>query len=1097
MTVATIELSGDALTLQSQDARAATETRRLSGADFERVARWSADYRRALLTPDKREPLRALGREMFAWIDGERGWLRRVRMATPTALCFEVSVPPSPSPDERAFLEAPWELLADSRGHLTEQDAPLFVPSRRLGRRGAPARPSESRLSVLLMVAGPAGVAPLYFEEEEAAILDAAGAGVDLQVEDSGSLEELARRLGARPIDVLHLCCHGTSDDVPRLLLEDELGQPSEATAEALAAALDPGCGAKLLFVSACLGGDPHAVSGSLAAAMTGRGWPAVLAWGGSVSDAGATRFARHLYAGPRRGQSLEEAIARARGDLLHHPKHDVFGRCWHLARLYLGAHGGGALTRPAQPLAAPAAPSGPSSGAPHAGAPREMVGRRRHVQAALREMRRPTQAGVLVLGLPGHGKSSLAKRIAARLPAHVAVTLRERYDWPALVAALEAALPSASQHLAPPGEPPPADDAERAGRLRRLVEAPGPPLLFLLDDIDRALGPIPKSGLPELRADQAEALRALLLALDARCSRSRLLVTSRRSFALPWPGGDLAERLVPLHLGAMSPFDAMKVARAWERACGPLDPRERAQMRFALHVAAGNPALLTRLLERIREDPDRLDRALEELDAHHESGAWPDDPELRAFLEGLEIEPALSSLTQAERHLLRAGCVIGTDAPLEVFRDLERVLGLGRASSRAPRLLALGLVDGLADSLRPGRASAMVSLFVRRRLEPLDAVTQRELCAAAVKRLGELWPPQVTERPSHVAEELARLAVAGRDARAARRHAEPAVRGMFERDDASLALAAGLASIELLDEQGSRPSIGLLQVTAEAGARLGEIDVARRLFDRALSAAEAASKTGALQPIVHAGLLVAHARFADEQGREKAARAGYDRALALLAGDGLDGTRAAIEGEIAGMLRRAGALDEALDIHRRTLAVLEARGDTAGRAAAMMGAALVLADRADADRALDMLREAARLFETACDARRHAVALGHVARLLHEKGDSDEALRLCSEVCEVHELAGNRREHARSLRGIAEILASRGRIDEALALRRRALHIFEAIGDRRERAGVLDEIADLLEKKGAVATAAPLRAKARSLRQAFTGPPARERGSG
>src|SRR6185437_13927796 len=120
-------------------------------ADLERVAGWSDAYGRALLTPDKADLLRALGRDMLAWVDGERSWLRRMRGAARDVLHLEVRAPARPSPAERAFLEAPWEILADSHGHLAERDEPLFVPFRRLGPRGWERRPAEHRLQVLFM----------------------------------------------------------------------------------------------------------------------------------------------------------------------------------------------------------------------------------------------------------------------------------------------------------------------------------------------------------------------------------------------------------------------------------------------------------------------------------------------------------------------------------------------------------------------------------------------------------------------------------------------------------------------------------------------------------------------------------------------------------------------------------------------------------------------------------------------------------------------------------------------------------------------------------------------------------------------------------
>lgn len=69
-------------------------------------------------------------------------------------------------------------------------------------------------------------------------------------------------------------------------------------------------------------------------------------------------------------------------------------------------------------------------------------VGRCRPIQRALRALADGATAGVLIHGMGNLGKSSPAARIANRLPTHTVVVLFERYDPPAVVDALVAALP-------------------------------------------------------------------------------------------------------------------------------------------------------------------------------------------------------------------------------------------------------------------------------------------------------------------------------------------------------------------------------------------------------------------------------------------------------------------------------------------------------------------------------------------------------------------------------------------------------------------------------------------------------------------------------
>src|SRR5262245_19248209 len=80
--------------------------------------------------------LLALGRDLYAWLDGEAGALHALLQQAPRPLRFEVcAVNRYPSPAEWALLRAPWELLADGQGFLAGDVTLGFSPVRRLGRQ--------------------------------------------------------------------------------------------------------------------------------------------------------------------------------------------------------------------------------------------------------------------------------------------------------------------------------------------------------------------------------------------------------------------------------------------------------------------------------------------------------------------------------------------------------------------------------------------------------------------------------------------------------------------------------------------------------------------------------------------------------------------------------------------------------------------------------------------------------------------------------------------------------------------------------------------------------------------------------------------------
>jgi hypothetical protein len=300
-TVLRLRLASDGL---SFSAPGAAETfHSLTPSDRALFGAWTSRYRKARdagqAPPDA---LFAIGREMFIWLDGAAtggAVSAALAEATPPVI-FELVAPKRPEALQVAILDAPWELLADADGHLAGRPDVLYLPVRRLG---APARsspaPSPFRLSLVFMAAAPRGSEQLNFEEEESAIQQATGTlGLDLTVEESGSVrflaETMAREAADSGVDVLHLSCHGAIDP-PCLLFEDEGGDADLVSADELADALGDHL-PRLLFLSACETASPERVLGALAPAMLLRGLPAVLGWAGSVRDAEAIRFARGLY---------------------------------------------------------------------------------------------------------------------------------------------------------------------------------------------------------------------------------------------------------------------------------------------------------------------------------------------------------------------------------------------------------------------------------------------------------------------------------------------------------------------------------------------------------------------------------------------------------------------------------------------------------------------------------------------------------------------------------------------------------------------------------------------------------------------------------
>lgn len=502
-------------------------------------------YAKLLQRHDPAAELLVLGRDLFRFLDGEGHDLVTLMNEAPRPLHFEVACTARrPSPAEVALLRAPWELLADDTGFLAA-DVPLgFSPMRRLGRATPPAALDQHRLGLVFMAAAPRGAHELDYEAEETAIMQAVGAtDLDLLVEESGNPAHLAERMLELPaMQALHLCCHGNNEPHPRLLLESDEGErlPTEAgvLVEALRAQRP-----RFIFLSACLTAvasgrvDPGTkdkrqprgtLAQSLSEALVDSGVPAVLGWDGSVYDAAAIGFAGPLYEGLASRKTPADAVATARRALLNAPdtarRHD-----WHLARLWLGPEGGGAIVGGRTRRSMMPATHGEKEflikqrrQVPVAS--HEMfVGRRRELQSALRALRDGRHAGVLLHGMGRLGNSSLAARIANRRPDLKLAVVFEHYNARDVLAALAEALRAnrAASDTLREAERRVREDATRLEQeLIGLLCGPcaqsghgGAPVLLVIDDLEQVLEWDEARQHHVFNASAAPVLRALLRA--------------------------------------------------------------------------------------------------------------------------------------------------------------------------------------------------------------------------------------------------------------------------------------------------------------------------------------------------------------------------------------------------------------------------------------------------------------------------------------------------------------------------------------------------------------------------------------------------------
>ena len=194
------------------------------------------------------------------------------------------------------------------------------------------------------------------------------------------------------------------------------------------------------------------------------------------------------------------------------------------------------------------------------------MLGRRRLLQRCLGHLRERGKVGVLLHGLGGNGKSTVAARLLDRLPGYTPAVVYRRLDEASLLRSL------ARQATDKAGQPILDADAPLEQRLTDFLRyhlQRGQRFCLVLDDFEANLELLP-NGQPAFKAKAAasasaalsppEVLTALMRSLRATAEH-RLIITSRYEFTLPELDSYVARASVPALSGA-----------DWTKKCDRLD---------------------------------------------------------------------------------------------------------------------------------------------------------------------------------------------------------------------------------------------------------------------------------------------------------------------------------------------------------------------------------------------------------------------------------------------------------------------------------------------------------------------------------------------
>ncbi|MEH2251489.1 tetratricopeptide repeat protein [Nostoc sp.] len=984
--------------------------------------------------------LTQLGRQLYQWLDGKEGWLRRALDEADEQTIhldlIKTSEAQGLNPQtERVALglaHLPWELLHDGAGFLLQRQNISVLPVRSVQQRQTQMIGVQNRpLRLLFMATSPEDprVPPLGFEQEEANILQATkDQPLALIVEESGSVAELANLVKSYPedyFDVFHLTGHGIiytqqsysyllpegvtlADNTSCFITEDEVGNMQLTTVNDLARAFR-GRWPRVTFLSGCHTGQvPNkGTVPSMAQALVKAGAGIVLGWARPVFDRTGIVAAQVLYQVLATGATVEEAVKAAQQEMIDEECTD-----WHLLRMYRDTRPIAELVTPLRTknrekltFTAPEQEFLDENNLVKVASRLEFVGRRRPLQRCLRALRETSdQIGVFIAGMGGLGKSTLAARLCTRVQAQrdnfARVVLIGPLDEWSLLNKLSNKFERFPDVPALLNEP----KVSLKGRLQNFFEAiekeHNQPLLLVLDDFEQN---IPTANIEDgslrMTADAYDILGAICAALAENGAESRLIVTCRylKSDTLP------PHRLHLERLEKMNSSDIDKI-------CFPLDKEVRQQLKTQriLHIADGNPRLLKWLLEVIQQPGLATDELLNRLEATEQK-----------FRENILAQTLLDALEPEEQKFVARLSVFH----LPVMEDIVRGISTAGELAVLDKLTSLSLVES-ATTYPNQPANYRVTTILEALLElVLSEEEWQTTRQQGVRKIHQVWWEENENRTEAEGLEIVRLGL-------------------------------------LAKEQ---------EIAVSIGDRIAKNWVSNSRFVEALDLCEQI-----LAVFQDYRILGTIARAEEVLGFVQKAVVHFQQALDLCPEEELQ-EKAPILNNMALVFTQQGDIARAIALWEQSLEIQQQIGDVKGKATTLNNMALVFADQGDIARAIALWEQDLEISEQIGDVKGKATTLNNMALVFAQQGDIARAIALWEQSLEIKEQIGDVKGKATTLNNMALVFRQQGDIARAIALWEQSLEIQQQIGDVKGKATTLNNMALVFRQQGDIARAIAL----------------------
>ena len=956
----------------------------------------------------------------------------------------------------------PWEGL-----HHPEVDGPLALHPLVVFYRLAVASPTPRRvegpLRIVVAIAAPLDGEPkLDYESElrnivSSSVREAKAGGAEVRIITFATTSEIKKALDAGDVHVLHISCHGSAG---RLVLEDENGGARPVDARTLIEeAIPPGKMPPVICLSACYTNVTDRSGGLPAVAdeLVSSGAPAVIGTETSVSDRYATLVFARVYAELAKATEQPDpatALAAARRQVLRACENSERSRDrgeqmlsgWSVVTIQ-ATPSREALFDPttARPSRNDSSPVVSEVGDLPALSPGSFVGRRREQLEIPRFLADEDRGGVVLHGIGGIGKTSLANEILRRAGEQrdgvVFVTLSGAVTAEEILQGIiaELKIDAYSQDQLPDPRflgkleflrDPRTDWNSRASLLRREF-LKRIPIIVVLDNFEDNLQSIqkddsshhdgPKNQVRRRIADQR--LADFLAALAKTQGPSTLLITCRYRFELP---DDSGEYLRWWGLGPLSFSETLRLA--WDL------PHVEALDDYQLHTLwasiGGHPRTLEMLDALLGHGRGRLTRIAQELRQRLKE-TLPDGMDVKSWLD----RPRDLDVSVAEAVTLAANDVL-----------LPQLLTL--LSPEAKRLLR-----GLALFRRPVERPA--AIFV------LGTFVERD--TAENKTNGAPDPPFATDLPvDDLLDELVFTTLLtrleGADSSSPQWFVHRWTASALERQEES---ATETAEEDKVERHRRAALYWLWRYQAAAQSREADVNDLMECYAHFSEAGDVEQSDDIAQQV---------GSIFDRAGR-------WDDEWALanrqLQNTLLNKDRQAIWYHQLGILaQRWGDYDTARKLYEQSLRIKEELGDRAGMANTYHQLGVLTQARGDYDTARTHYQQALTIFKKLDNRAGMASTYGQLGILAHDQNDYDTARTRYQQALTIFEELDDRASIATIYHQLGILTQHWGDYDTARKLYEQSLRIKEELGDRASIATIYHQLGILAQRWGDYDTA-------------------------